>query len=58
MIMEEWAEEACDQIDAGFFSGDAFHDEAALTRIEEFIARWQGEIANIREFMAENQEEK
>jgi hypothetical protein len=40
---------ACDEIDAGFFSGDAFHTPEACERMEYYIARWQRAIAEIRE---------
>jgi hypothetical protein len=29
-----WAEEACEQIDAGFFSGDTFETEKLLLRLK------------------------
>lgn len=48
-----WAEEACDQIDAGFFSGDTFHSEEAIARMEWYMGRWQREIANIRKMLAD-----
>jgi len=53
MAMQDWAEDACDEIDAGFFSGDSFHDADALERIEWYMTRWQREIVNIRKIMAE-----
>ncbi len=46
--MKQWAEEACDAIDAGFFSGDSFQNEEAIKRIEWYIARWQREIVEIK----------
>lgn len=53
---EQWAENACDSIDAGFFSGDTFHSEEALARIEWYMGRWQREIVNIREMLAEQKQ--
>lgn len=46
--MEDWAEECCDQIDAGFFSGDTFQSDYALDRIQWYVGRWQRAIADIR----------
>ena len=37
---EAWAEKACDQIDAGIFSGDTFHSREAIARLREFLTRW------------------
>ena len=45
--------EAIDEIDAAFFSGDQFHDDAALQEIERFLIRWGKEVANIREMLNE-----
>ena len=42
-------EEACECIDAGFFSGDAFHDPGSLKEIEEYMGRWAREITSIKE---------
>lgn len=47
--MEQWLENAFDNIDAGLFSSDTFHNEESLIYFEGFIARWQREIKNIRE---------
>jgi hypothetical protein len=47
-------EEYFDAIDAGFFSGDTFHNEDALDRFAWYVARWQREIINIRELLEEN----
>jgi hypothetical protein len=49
--LENWAEHALDQLDAGFFSGDTFHGEGALARVEWYLGRWQREIVNIREML-------
>jgi hypothetical protein len=46
--LENWAEEACDQIDAGFFSADTFHSPEAILRIEYYLSRWQRELARIK----------
>lgn len=51
--LEACVENACDEIDAGFFSGDAFHSEEAIARIEWYMGRWQRELVNIKEMLAE-----
>ena len=51
--MNKWVYEACEQIDAGFFSGDTFHSRESLEEIEDYIKRWQREIENIKQ-MREN----
>jgi hypothetical protein len=50
---EPWAERSFDAIDAGFFSADTFHSDAAIARAEWYMARWQREIARIREMLKE-----
>jgi hypothetical protein len=45
-------EKLFDAIDAGFFSGDTFHNEEALKRFDWYIARWRREIVSIREMLA------
>ena len=51
--MEFWGDEAFDSIDAGFFSGDSFHDADILDEIEKYMERWKREIENIRELLQE-----
>ena len=34
------------------YSGDSFHNAAALERLEWYMARWQKEVAVIREQLA------
>jgi hypothetical protein len=43
-----------DGIDAGFFSGDTFHNEDSLARLEWYVARWQREVVAIRSMLAES----
>jgi hypothetical protein len=52
--LPEHTERHFDAIDAGFFSGDTFHNEEALMRFDWYVARWQREIANIRAMLAES----
>jgi hypothetical protein len=51
--LPDHTEKHFDAIDAGFFSGDTFHNEDALKRFEWYVARWQREVVSIRELMAE-----
>lgn len=51
--VDRHTEEYFQGIDAGFFSGDAFHNEDALHRFEYFMGRWQREAVNIRELLSE-----
>jgi hypothetical protein len=50
---EHWTERACDQIDAGFFSGDTFHYPESIERIEWYLGRWSRELARIKQREAE-----
>ena len=51
--MKAWIKEACEQIDAGFFSGDTFHSKEALDEIGFYIGRWTRQMAIIQEFLKE-----
>lgn len=37
----EWLKRACEEIDAGFFSGDTFESEESRALMKEYIERWQ-----------------
>jgi hypothetical protein len=50
--LEPWAEDACDQIDAGIFSSDAFHSEEAIARLREFMARWERGLKEVEEIIS------
>ena len=52
--LERDVEEACDQIDAGFFSGDTFESPEALKRIEWYLGRWCRQIAVIKQRQEED----
>jgi len=58
--MKGWCEEACESIDAGFFSGDTFHDEESLKEIEYYLGRWNRETERIKKMLEElkSEEEK
>ncbi len=46
--MPDDIEELFDTIDAGFFTGDGFHNKEACDRIEEYIGRWELQLIDIR----------
>jgi len=54
--MDHLVKEAFECIDAGFFSGDSFHDVDILDEIEGYMERWQREIESIRVFLMEDNE--
>lgn len=47
-LLNPATEDACDHIDACFFSGDSFHSPDAIKRIEFYLGRWQRELASIK----------
>ena len=47
--LPDWATDALEKIDAGFFSGDTFDGERAMAVVEQYMARWTRAIAQIRE---------
>lgn len=53
--LPEHTERHFDAIDAGFFSGDTFHSHEAIARAEWYFARWQREIASIKEMLSDDQ---
>jgi hypothetical protein len=55
--LPDWATNALENIDAGFFSGDTFDGERAMAVVEQYMARWTRAIAQIREFNATNPEQ-
>ena len=46
--MDRFTQKACDEIDASIFSGDTFHDQRAITEMEEYLARWTRGLAEIK----------
>lgn len=38
--MRDYIEDACDQIDAAIFSGDAFFDKGHIERLRWYMERW------------------
>jgi len=55
MPLHNSTEEALDSIDAAVFSGDSFHDQEGLDRLEYYTARWQKEAIAIKALIAETQ---
>lgn len=51
--MQPWHEEACEQIDSGFFSSDSFHDSKTIEDIKWYIQRWLREIESIEQMLKE-----
>lgn len=51
--MDEYVYAACEEIDAAFFSSDAFHNPERLAEIEHYLGRWSREAENIRKLLAE-----
>ena len=48
MSLQPMVEEAIQEIDAAFFSGDQFYTEEDLARIEKFLLRWGREATRIK----------
>lgn len=46
-------EDQLDSIDAAFFSGDSFHNEADLEKVEYYLGRWSREVDSIKEMLAD-----
>jgi len=49
--MQIWHKEACEQIDAGLFSSDSFHNSKAIEDIDYYIQRWLKEVKNIKQML-------
>ncbi len=49
--------EACEQIDAAFFSADTFHDDEAVKMMEYYMGRWNRELENIKKMLEETKGE-
>ena len=48
--------DACEEIDAGFFSGDIFHNSSAIEQMEHYLGRWQRELKVIKEMLEQDEE--
>ena len=52
--LPDWAEDCCDQIDAGFFSGDSMESPAAAARMRHYLDRWETALDEIEARRREN----
>ena len=41
--------DACEEIDAAFFSGDTFHDDKVLNEMVWYLKRWINQAITIQE---------
>jgi len=48
--------DACEKIDAGFFSGDTFHDPKIIEQMEYYLGRWQRELKLIKKMLEQDEE--
>ena len=56
--MNHFMENACEEIDAGFFSGDAFHSREAVAEMERYMGRWGLEMESIKHMLNEREAEE
>lgn len=56
--MHPRTEEAIQQIDAAFFSGDEFHNRESYDRIKMFVERWGRALVEAESQMLENEADK
>lgn len=47
---------ACENIDAGLFSSDTFHNKDDLCELKKYLRRWDHEVKNIEEMLKEDNE--
>ena len=55
--MRKYIEDACEEIDAAMFTGDAFLDEDHRKELTEYIERWQRGLKRI-DIMVNSEEYK
>ena len=53
MAIAKWLGDACDSIDAGFFSGDTLHSREAIAAMNYYMRRWMTELRRIEEMLDE-----
>lgn len=56
--MRDYIYNACEEIDASVFSGDAFYDKEHRKQLREYMARWTRELMAIEESLGEEEEEE
>ena len=42
--MRDYIEQACEEIDAAMFSGDAFNEKAERDSLRNYIGRWERQM--------------
>ena len=55
--MRDYIENACEEIDAAMFSGDAFIEKEERDALSNYIGRWQRQMKEWEEIAAEVAEE-
>lgn len=55
--MRQNTRDACEEIDAGMFSGDEFYDQQSHAQLQHYVDRWQRELAVIKSDL-ENPDER
>ena len=50
-MLPKWAIDACEEIDAGFFSGDSFLNKKAMNELEWYLNRWTKQLKLNQEAM-------
>ena len=56
--MRKWTEDACESLDASFFSGDEFYNVKSLEEINTYLYRWNRKALEIELMLAEMEGEK
>ena len=51
--MRDYIKDACEEIDAAMFSGDAFADAEERKALRDYLERWGRELKNWDEIAAE-----
>jgi hypothetical protein len=55
MKLPKWAEDACEEIDAGFFSSDVFHNKESINELICYLGRWNREAGRIKLMLMEEE---
>ena len=56
-MKNDYIGKACNQIDAGMFSGDAFFDPKAREELREWMARWERGLKEFDETFPNGEED-
>lgn len=57
-MMPKYLEDACEEIDAAVFSGDAMFDPLTLIEFEIYLGRWTRKLDDFRNAIIEIAKEK